>query len=173
MHRALAWLTRWFALLGAGVGLIIAAVTVLSIVGRALLSQPIRGDVEITQIGIALCISLCLPWCQLKRGNIIVDFFTQGLSAPRQWLLDAAGALLMAVFYVLLGWRSAAGALAVNEAFETTMILGLPMWWAYAGLVPGLALSAVIAFWQAVLLVAGFTADHGGSLSQDPLEGEA
>ena len=173
MHRLLAWLTRWFALLGAGVGLAVAAVTVLSILGRALMSQPIRGDVEITQLGIALCISLCLPWCQLKRGNIIVDFFTQKLPAARQWLLDAAGALLMAVLYVLLGWRSAAGALAVSEAFETTMILSLPMWWAYAGLVPGLVLSALIAFWQAVLLVAGFTADRGGSLSRDPLETKA
>ena len=34
-----------------------------------------------------------------------------------------------------------AGALAVHEAGETTMILGLPMWWTYALLAPGLALT--------------------------------
>jgi hypothetical protein len=49
---------------------------VASIAGRALLNRPIPGDVELTHFGIALCISLCLPWCQLRDANIIVDFFT-------------------------------------------------------------------------------------------------
>ena len=49
----------------------------------------------------------------------------------------------------LLAWRSAAGALAVREAGETTMILGLPMWISYGALAPGLALTAVIALLQA------------------------
>jgi TRAP-type C4-dicarboxylate transport system permease small subunit len=62
--------------------------------------------------------------------------------------LDAIGALLVALMGALLAWRSAAGALAVGEAQETTMILGLPMWWSYAALAPGLALAAVIALWQ-------------------------
>ena len=44
--------------------------------------------------------------------------------------------------------RTAAGALAVHDAGETTMIIGLPMWWAYAMLAPGLALTALIALWQ-------------------------
>ena len=173
MHHFLRTAARAFALLGAAIGLMVALVTVVSVIGRALLSRPIFGDVEIAQVGIALCISLCLPWCQLRRGHIIVDFFTQRLAAPRQWLLDAAGGVLMAIMCVLLAWRSAVGALSVHEAMETTMILGLPMWWAYAGLVPGLALSAVVAFWQSVLQVAGFTADRGGSLSRDPLVDDA
>ena len=33
---------------------------------------------------------------------------------------------------VLLSWRTAVGALAVQEAGETSMIIGLPMWWTYA-----------------------------------------
>jgi len=35
------------------------------------------------------------------------------------------------------------------------MILGLPMWWAYASLAPGLLLSALVAVWQASLLLIG------------------
>jgi len=47
------------------------------------------------------------------------------------------------------------------------MILGLPMWWAYAGLVPGLLLSAVLALWQAGLLLLGFLGQrHGGPQPQ-------
>ncbi|WP_243748394.1 TRAP transporter small permease [Roseateles toxinivorans] len=127
---------------------LVAMLTVVSIVGRTFWSWPIPGDVELTQFGIALCIALCLPWCQLQRGNIIVDFFTQR-SGPRtkRWL-DGVGSLLLAVMVGLLAWRSGAGALAVGEANETTMILGLPMWVSYAALAPGLALTSLIALLQ-------------------------
>jgi TRAP-type C4-dicarboxylate transport system permease small subunit len=39
--------------------------------------------------------------------------------------------------------------MAVREAGETSMILDLPMWWTYASLAPGLALSALVALVQA------------------------
>ena len=164
MYLLLRRMARWFALLGAGVGLLVAAMAVWSIAGRALWSKPIMGDVELTQMGIALCISLCLPWCQVQRGNIIVDFFTQRVAERTQWLLDALGCVLMAAMYALLAWRTLVGAWAVHEAFEQTMILGLPMWWAYAGLAPGLALSALVALWQATLLTAG----HRVSATETP-----
>jgi TRAP-type C4-dicarboxylate transport system permease small subunit len=55
----------------------------------------------------------------------------------------------------VLAWRTAAGAVSVREAFETTMILGLPMWITYAVLAPGLALTAVIALVQVKLHLQG------------------
>jgi TRAP-type C4-dicarboxylate transport system permease small subunit len=161
MHLLLRRLSRWFALAGAMVALAVATIAVWSIAGRYLFSRPVMGDVEITQMGIALSISLCLPWCQLQRGHIIVDFFTQRLPERTQWLLDAVGCVLMAVMGLLLAWRTVVGALSVADAFEQTMILGLPMWWAYAGLAPGLLLSSLVAFWQAVLLSAGHRVSVG------------
>ena len=119
------------------------------------MSKPIPGDVELVQFGIAVCISLCLPWCQLHGANIIVDFFTQKLSQRASRALDGIGALFLAVMCMLLAWRTGAGALAVRGAGETTMILGLPMWWTYALLAPGLALSAVVALWQAARQLRG------------------
>ncbi|MFM2185460.1 MAG: TRAP transporter small permease [Burkholderiaceae bacterium] len=155
MERWLSRLSRWFALAGAGVALLVAAMAVWSIAGRYLLSRPLMGDVEITQMGIALSISLCLPWCQWRRAHIIVDFFTQRMGPGVQRTLDALGCMLMAVMGLLLAWRTLIGAFSVADAFEQTMILGLPMWWAYAGLAPGLLLSAVVALWQAKRLTAG------------------
>ena len=55
----------------------------------------------------------------------------------------------------LLAWRTAMGAWGVRAAGETSMILALPMWWAYASLAPGLALTAVIAALQALSLARG------------------
>ena len=103
----LAWL---FALLGGLAAMAVAGMTVVSIVGRALFGKPIEGDVELTQFGIAVCISLCLPWCQVHGGNIIVDFFTQNRSARSRAILDAIGALMLTSMTALLAWRSAVGA---------------------------------------------------------------
>lgn len=149
LDRSLASLSRFFALIGVAVAAIVAGMAVVSIAGRAALSKPIQGDVELTQFGVALCISLALPWCQWQRANIIVDFFTQRLGERGNAVLDGIGALLMAAMYLLLAWRSGAGAVAVREAFEATMILDLPMWWVYASLAPGLALAGLIALRQA------------------------
>lgn len=165
LDAALRGFARAFALAGASVALAIAAMVVVSISGRALLTTPIPGDVELTQVGIALAISLGLPWCQLHGGNIIVDFFTQQMRAARQRALDGVGCLLLAAMCLLLAWRTADGAVAVREAGETTMILSVPMWWAYASLAPGLALAALVALRQAAL---HFTGRSLAQLAEEP-----
>ena len=74
-------LSRWFGVIGAGLALLTGFMTFTSVFMRAFLQTPIPGDVELTQMGIALAISMCLPWCQTQRGHILVDFFTQKSSA--------------------------------------------------------------------------------------------
>ena len=149
MPAILRRLATWFAIAGGAVACVVGLLTVTSIAGRALLSRPIQGDVELTQFGIAFAIALFLPWAQLRGSNIIVDFFTQRARAATIARLDAVGSLLLAAMVALLAWRAAAGALAVREAHESTMILELPMWWSYAVLAPGLGLTALIAVLQA------------------------
>lgn len=149
MNLLLRRLALAFAVAGAAIAMLTGMMTVASVAGRALFTAPIPGDVELTQFGIALAISLGLPWCQLRGANIIVDFFTQKLApAPTRWL-DGIGAVLLAIMCGLLSWRTTVGAIGVREAGEQSMILSLPMWWAYASLAPGLALAAVVALWQA------------------------
>lgn len=147
-----AWL---FAMVGGLCASLVALMTVVSVTGRATLSMPIQGDVELTQLGVALCISLCLPWCQVHGANIIVDFFTQKVGPRTQATLDGIGALALAVMAALLAWRTAVGAVSIHEAGETSVILGLPMWWTYAMLAPGLALTCLVALIQSGLLFSG------------------
>ncbi len=148
-----------FALLGATAALAAAITTMSSVALRAMMGQPIQGDVELTQFAIAFSISLCVPWCQLQGANIIVDFFTQKLRPSRRQVLDGIGALLMAVMLALLAWRTGMGAVAVHAAGETSMIRSLPMWWVYASLAPGLGLAALIALMQASLHLRGLPLD--------------
>ncbi|WKB51978.1 TRAP transporter small permease [Eleftheria terrae] len=144
-----------FALLGGLAACAVACLTTASIAGRALWTAPIPGDVELSQFGVALCISLCLPWCQLRGGNIIVDFFTARVTAGTQRRLDGLGALMLSAMMALLAWRTAAGAVSVQAGGETSMILGLPMWMVYVVLAPGFALTLLVALYQAGCRLAG------------------
>ena len=166
----------FFALCGAAVALATGIMTATSVAARALGGRPIDGDVELTQFGIALSISLGLAWCQLMGGNIIVDFFTARLRERHLRRLDGIGCVLMALMCALLAWRTGVGALAVREASETSMILSLPMWWVYASLAPGLALAALVALVQAGLHFTGrplsLLAQPSAPL-QAPAEGQA
>ncbi|MGH7311339.1 MAG: TRAP transporter small permease [Candidatus Rokuibacteriota bacterium] len=150
MTRALDVLARAFALAGGAVLVLITGMAVASIVGRAVLGTPVPGDFELVQVGCGAAIAAFLPYCQLRRGNIIVDFFT--VRAPRrvQAALDAFAALALAAVMALLAWRTAAGMLTVKAAGEVSMIVGFPIWIGYAAIVPSLALAALVGLTTAV-----------------------
>jgi TRAP-type C4-dicarboxylate transport system permease small subunit len=141
------WLEKvcgWFAVAG---GIVLAAMTgmsTLSIAGRAVFGKPIQGDFELIQLGCAACVAAFLPYCQLRRANIIVDFFTTRASKRTQTWLDIFGALLLVAVMALLAWRTAVGTISVKEAGETSMIMGFPLWISYAFMVPGFALCALV-----------------------------
>jgi len=112
-----------------------------SIIGR-FAGRPIQGDFELVQLGCAVAISFCLPYCQLRRGHIIVDFFTVRASERTRGALDTVGALLLALVMALVAWRTGAGALAMKASNETSMIMGVPVWYAYALMTPAFVLTA-------------------------------
>ena len=69
---------------GAGILLILmAAMSLASIVGRTFLGKPILGDYELVQVMCAVAVSMSLPYCQIVRGHVIVDFFTTRMSPRR------------------------------------------------------------------------------------------
>jgi TRAP-type C4-dicarboxylate transport system permease small subunit len=133
------------ALFGGAVLTAIAGMTCWSVAARALGNEPVIGDFELVQLGLAVCVAACLPWCQLHGGNIIVDFFSAGAAARTRRRLDAFGGLLVAAVMALVAWRTAAGALSALETGEESMILGVPLWLSYALMTPGLAMTALVA----------------------------
>jgi TRAP-type C4-dicarboxylate transport system permease small subunit len=154
--RALEGLARAFALAGGAILVLITGMSVVSIAGRILLGSPVAGDFELVQVGCAAAIAAFLPYCQLRRGNIIVDFFTARAGRPVQGALDGLGALLLALVMATLAWRAAAGMLTVKASGEVSMIVGFPIWVGYAAIVPSLTLAALaglataIEAWKAV-----------------------
>jgi TRAP-type C4-dicarboxylate transport system permease small subunit len=145
LHRA----SNALALLGGLVLLAAAALTLVSILGRWLLDAPILGDIELMQIACVAAIALFLPWCQWRAEHVRVDFFTEGAGPRLRGLLDRIGHLLLAVVMALLAWRAADGLVDLRASGESTMLLAIPAWLAYLPLLPGLALSALIAMYAA------------------------
>ncbi|HSE03011.1 MAG TPA: TRAP transporter small permease [Methylomirabilota bacterium] len=138
-------LARAFAFGGGAILVALTFMAVASITGRALLGRPVPGDFELVQIGCGAAIAAFLPYCQLQRGHIIVDFFTVRAGRRAQSALDTLGALLVALVMAALAWRTAVGMMAVRAAGEVSMIVGFPIWIGYAAIVPSLALGALVA----------------------------
>jgi TRAP-type C4-dicarboxylate transport system permease small subunit len=128
---------------------VITLMTCVSLIGRNTTGWTIVGDFELSGAAAGAAIALFLPWCQARRGNIIVDFFTSKAAPTTQATLDRLGALLLGLAMALMTWRSIIGGLNAWKSQAGTMMLGFPEWIVYCGIVPGLALTAVIAFAQA------------------------
>ena len=138
------------AALGGAILLAMAAMTAVSIAGRAFFASPILGDVELVQLGTAICIALFLPYTQFRGGNIVVDVFTHRASPRAKAAMDGFGALLYTLVMALVCWRLAAGGLAARVSQETSVLMGIPIWIAYGLMVPGIALAAIIGLYHTV-----------------------
>jgi TRAP-type C4-dicarboxylate transport system permease small subunit len=135
----------------AGVLLIgITLMTCISLIGRNTTGWSIVGAFELSGYAAGAAIALFMPWCQFRRGNIIVDFFTAHLSTTKQEVLDRIGALMLAAAMGLMAWRTTIGGLNAWKSQAGSMIMGVPEWIVYIGMAPPLTLTAVIALVQAV-----------------------
>jgi TRAP-type C4-dicarboxylate transport system permease small subunit len=148
--RTLESLAKFCAVLAGVMLTVITLITCVSLIGRNAFGLTLAGDFELTGVVAGAAVALFLPWCQVRRGNIIVDFFTAKASAATNDRLDRFGALLLAMCMALLAWRTALGGLNAWTTRSGTMMLGFPEWVVYTAMVPPIVLTSAIALAQAV-----------------------
>lgn len=134
------------ATLGGGVLLIAAGLTVVSVLGRYFFGAPVPGDIEVVGLLMAAAIALFLPLCQLRRGNVIVDVFTENAPLPVRQGLDILASLLVGIVAAVLAWRLGLGAVEMRAASDETMVLRLPTWIGFIVVIPSFALLALASF---------------------------
>lgn len=154
-------LARLSALLAGALIAFMVLLTCVSILGRETIGRTITGDFELVGLATGAAVGLFMPLCQLHRGNIVVDFFTAKAPKRVNRALDRLGAFLLAACCALLAWRAALGGLSSFRSNTSTTLLGVPEWYAYAPMVPGFALTAVIGLKQAIFGF-GEQPDHHG-----------
>ena len=138
------------SVLGGALMTALTLITVVSLLGRNLIGATLAGDFELTGLVTGAAISMFMPLCQLRRANIIVDFFTSGMSERTNARLDRLAALVMTTLFILVAWRTGLGGINSFQSATETQILGVPEWPVYALMVPSFVLAALIAMSQAI-----------------------
>jgi TRAP-type C4-dicarboxylate transport system permease small subunit len=153
--RVLDRLARLLALLGGALAVALALLVSTSITLRAFGLGGVRGDFEFVQMGVALIVFAFMPWCQARRGNVMVDSFTSRLPPRMQAMLDALWEVVFAGMMALIAWRLGAGALEAAKSATTTMVLLLPIAPAIAACAGLAGFTALVALATAVLRLRG------------------
>lgn len=146
--KLLSSLARLSAILAGILLTVITIITCASLLGRNTIGLTLVGDYELTAFAAGAAVALFMPWCQLKRDNIIVDFFTTRLSPSTNARLDRLGCLLLGLLMLLLAWRTTVGGISAYNTQTTSMMLGFPEWIVYVFMVPPFILTGVIALSQ-------------------------
>ena len=119
------------ALAGGWLLVFLALMQVTSIILRAIFGSPIPGDYEMIQLGTAIVVFCFLPITQLGRQNFAVTFLTDWMPRRARSRLALIGSLLMLAIALLLAWRTPIGGANLRRAADHTMILDIPIWWAF------------------------------------------
>jgi TRAP-type C4-dicarboxylate transport system permease small subunit len=142
--RVLLTVTRLFAIAGGLVLCAMALLTTVSVTGRRFFDAPVTGDFELIAIGTGVCVFAFLPYCHLKRENVIVDFFMSGASDRVKAFFDAVGNLTYTIIIAIMIWRMTLGGFDLYDVDEMTLILEVPRWWTFPAAILCLVLLLVV-----------------------------
>lgn len=171
--RALDGLARGLALAGGAVLLLLVALVCVSAVGNAILNLgraewlariapelsrvvtesgvgPLKAGYELIEIGLAVAVFAFLPWAGMRGAHAKVDIATARLSARSWRMLDRIWLAALALVFAIVAWRMGSGLVGKLRAGDTTFLLGIPLWWAYAACLPSAWAAAACAAWGAL-----------------------
>lgn len=145
----IAWIYRianGTAIVGGAVLVALTLMVVASVTGRALIGVglgPVPGDFELVEVGVGISIFFFMPWCYLRGGHATVDLLYMHMPAWAKKLVVTVSDLLMLMVWLVLTWKLWEGMLEKREYTETTFILQMPIWWAYAFCLVGAVIGCV------------------------------
>lgn len=126
--RVLFAISRFLAICGGILLCVVAALVAVSVSGRSLFSMPVPGDFELVAIGTGICVFAMLPYCQMVRGNVLVDFFMMKAPIRLKAFCDLIGNIVFFVIAALLTWRMIYGGFDMYANNEKSMTINFPRW---------------------------------------------
>jgi len=126
--RVLYSISKWMAVFGGMLLFILAILTTISVFGRKFLNSPVQGDFELVAIGTGVAVFACLPYCQIARGNVLVDFFMDKAPVRAKTFADICASLIYLAVGFMLTWRMIFGAFDMYNVNEVSMTIGFPRW---------------------------------------------
>ena len=113
---------------GASVAAIIA-INSVDTLGRAFFTKPLTGAVELTELFLAMCIILAIPYAQRMLSHIEIDMFIQKCSVGlKKFFVLISIVLTILVFFMLTiqSYESAKDSIATFES--SAGYLRVPVW---------------------------------------------
>lgn len=145
---------RLWAVAGGAIMLLIVAVTAVN-VGAFALDVALRsfgfripalpGYEDFVRLAIGPALLMLFPYCQLRRGHITADFFTDRLSSTTRCRLGLFWAWVTAALAVFLGYSMLLGMWETYDDNALSQILGWRQWPFYLPAVISLFLWAAAA----------------------------
>lgn len=122
----------------------VALVVVASVGRRYLFGRPIEGDYELVEMGMAIAIFLCFPYCHATGTNLVAEFFSTRFSDRLKLALDAVADAVFAAVAAAFAWRLAIGLGRKFAQHDTSMLLAIPIWIGFAVAVVSMALLTLV-----------------------------
>lgn len=124
-------------------GLLLIAIVLLnaaSLTGNIVLNQPIPGDFELVEMGVAIAVFAFLPYCQITGANVSADIFTAWAGPRTIAALGLLASIIALGFSGLLLWRMYLGLIDYQIYREVTTIYQIPIWYAFVPILISLGL---------------------------------
>lgn len=129
MNKAMSALERALDTLTGVLLLALMMLTTVDVLGRNLLKQPVPGATELTELLLAGIVFLAFPRLAYRQGHIVVDLL-DFLTGPRTRRVQMRfAAVLSAITFAGLTWPLHRAALRALEDGDTTIQLGIPLYY--------------------------------------------
>ncbi len=112
---------------------------------------PILGEYEVVETSMPFTILAFMPLCLLTGGHASVDLFTQRLPQNLNRFIDLVVAVLFAASFLLITWRLFDGMSGKMRYNESTTLMQIPVWKAYAAAFVSAVVTCVVAVYVAIV----------------------
>ena len=102
--------------------------TAADVILRYIFKSPILFAGEITELSLAVCVSLGLSFCAIEKNHVSVDILTGKLPKRVLAIFDCFTGLITIVFFILIVWRSFVHMDYFSSNRITTMTLLIPVY---------------------------------------------
>jgi len=159
MKKAISTIAAWWALAGGVLLLLITFVTSYN-VGAFTLDRiantfgltvgGLPGYEDFVRLLVSCAALMFFPYCQLRRGHVAVDLFTNSFPPALRGFLNRLWLVATAVLAAFLGYWMTIGLFETRADDTSTSILGWVEWPFYAPGIVSMILWAIIAAMQSV-----------------------
>lgn len=119
--------------------------TVVDVLLRAFFGYPVRGMLELIELGLACTVFLGMPAVFLRKENLVVDVIDQLTGPAVVRLLDLAAALVSFGLLAFMAWQMVPVARGMYEFGDVTSDLSIPKIYYWVPVLLGVVGSAAAA----------------------------